>query len=412
MSSQYPPVIVHIVHSLEGGGTERMLVSLLHGFDPARGRHAVVTLRGAGSLAATLPDHVACRPIEAAGRSRSACLKLARLTREWKANVIHARNTGCWYDATVASLLTPGSRLVLGFHGLETGRTFSRRQRRLARWGLCAGTRFTSVSNAGKRQLCEQADIAAERIDVLRNGIDLRPFAAPDPEARRKTRRRFRFDDSAFVVGIVGSLTPVKQHAVLIGAVARAVRHVPAIRLMIVGDGPLRSTLGKAALRPDRAQAEGIAGHVCFTGWCDDVPAMLAGMDAYVCSSESEGMNNALLEAMAAALPIVATDVGDNAVVLRNQREGLLVKPGSTSVMAEALVHLAGSAMLRRRLSDAGRSARASLVGAFGFSGRSRSTIAGYRTCSVSDRWGTATGHHRTCGTGFQPVLAIGGGSC
>ena len=166
---------------------------------------------------------------------------------------------------------------------------------------------------------------------------------------RRDTRRRFDFGDSAFVVGIVGSLTPVKQHAVLLSAFGRAAC-VPTMRLLIVGDGPLRAMLG------DQARAEGVEDRVRFAGWCEDVPAMLAGMDAYVCSSESEGMNNALLEAMAAGLPIIATDVGDNAAVLRNEIEGLIVEPGSVTAMARSLELLAESPSLRDRLGHAARS--------------------------------------------------------
>ena len=192
VSDRRPPGIVHVVHSLEGGGTERGLVSLLCGLDSSYGRHVVVTLRGAGPLAARLPDHVSCRPIGATGRSRTICLKLARIAREWKASVIHARNTGCWYDATVAGWLTPGARLVLGFHGLETGPTFSGRQRRLARLGLYAGARFVSVSEAGKRQLTAEAAIPPERVDVLINGIDLcRSSRMDSTEGFRKAPQPF-----------------------------------------------------------------------------------------------------------------------------------------------------------------------------------------------------------------------------
>jgi glycosyltransferase involved in cell wall biosynthesis len=349
MPSRHLPVILHVVNSLEGGGTERMLISLLGGFDPRRRKHVVVTLRDAGSLAARLPGHVACRPLGADGRSWMTGMRLARVARQWHAAVIHARNTGCWFDATVASILTPKARLVLGFHGLDCGRTFSRRRRRLARWGLRAGAWFTSVSVAGSRQLREQIGIPAWRIAVLENGVDLRPFAELRAQTRGETRQQFQFDDSAFVVGVVGSLTPVKRHNSLISAVARLVSCVPAIRLLVVGDGPLRSVLAA------QAKDEGIADRVFFAGWRDDVPEMLAGMDAYVCSSESEGMNNALLEAMASGLPIVATDVGDNGVVLRDRTEGLLVRPGSVDELVNMLKLLADSADLRRKLAAAAR---------------------------------------------------------
>ncbi|MGB2987120.1 MAG: glycosyltransferase [Phycisphaerae bacterium] len=349
MSRDNRPVIVHVVHSLEGGGTERTLVALLHAFDPSRFRHAVVTLRAAGSLSARLPDHVACRPLVASGRSWSTGLRLAQLTRHWGAAVIHARNTGCWSDATGAGLLTPHTRLVLGFHGLETAGPFNQRHRRLARWALLAGARFTSVSEAGRRQLRDQARIPTDRITLLRNGVELHSFGQLDEAARKRTRAAFQWDDTTFVVGTVGSLTPVKGHITLIRAVARVRQPVPNIRLLIVGDGPQRASLEQ------QAQVEGVGDRVHFLGWREDVSRLMDCMDVYVCSSASEGMNNALLEAMAAGLPIIATDVGDNAAMIRDGVEGQIVKPGSFEAIANTLAIFARSPDLRQRFATAAK---------------------------------------------------------
>lgn len=350
------PMIVHLVHSLEGGGTERTLVALLQAFDHARCRHAVVMLRSAGSLAARLPDHVACRPLGISGRSRLAGFSVARIVRRYGASVIHARNTGCWPDAITASLLSPRVHLVLGFHGLETDRPFSPLQRAWARAAVLAGARFTTVSQAGRRQLYEQAKIPPERIDLLRNGVDLRRFRPGDEVARCRMRAELRLDDDDFVVGTVGSLTPVKEHATLIRAAARAGRCRPALRLLIVGDGPLRTTLMR------QAQAEGFADCVRFTGWRDDVPALLTCMDGYVCSSASEGMSNALLEAMAAGLPIIATNVGDHALVVRDNVEGWIVPPREPKALEQTLGILAANSDALKALGSAAR-ARAEAYG-------------------------------------------------
>lgn len=343
------PTVVHIVHSLDGGGTERTLVALLRAFDHCVFRHRIVTLRAAGPLSARLPVEVACRAIGRTGRSRLTGLTLARIVHHDRAAVIHARNTGCWADAVVARTLTPYARLVLGFHGLESDAGFHPRQRRLARWASRVGSRFLSVSEAGRRQLRDQVDIPPDRIDVLPNGVDLRRFGGLTDTMRMRLRRELGFDESAFVVGIVGSLTPVKGHTTLIRAVDLAVDSVPAIRLLIVGDGPLRASLSQ------QARTCGIADRVQFTGWREDVPDLLGCMDVYVCSSASEGMNNALLEAMAVGLPIIATDVGDNAIMLRDRNEGCIVEPGSAMAIADALRTLFAQPDARRRLAAAAR---------------------------------------------------------
>ena len=343
------PVVIHVVHSLEGGGTERTLVALLRAFDHAALRHVVVTLREAGRLSARLPDQVACRPIAAAGRSWWSGLRLAKTARNYRAALIHARNTGCWGDAAIAGLLTPGVRLLLGFHGLETRQALGRRQRRQARWALLAGARFVSVSQAGRRQLHDQAGVPSDRIDVLPNGVDLRRFGTLSTSARKRMRAEFGFDDLGFVVGTVGALTPVKQHWALIRAVACAAEHVPNIRLLIVGEGPLLASL------IEQARVLGIANRVVFTGRREDVPALMRCMDTYVCSSASEGMNNALLEAMATGLPIVATDVGDNRLAIRDGIEGCIVEPGSPMAITDALRELGQSPELRQRFAASAR---------------------------------------------------------
>ncbi|UCC30333.1 MAG: glycosyltransferase [Phycisphaerales bacterium] len=368
------PVVVHVIHSLEGGGTERTLVALLRAFDPSVLRHVVVTLRGAGRLSARLPDHVACRPIAAVGRSWWTGPGLAKITRDYQAALIHARNTGCWIDAIIARILTPGARLVLGFHGLETTQPLSRRQRRQARWAVLAGARFVSVSQAGRRQLCDQAGVPSDRIDVLPNGVDLRRFGSLPSGTRKRMRANFGFDDLGFVVGTVGALTPVKQHWALIRAVAYAAKHVPNIRLLVVGEGPLLASL------TEQASALSIANRVVFTGRREDVPALMRCMDAYVCSSASEGMSNALLEAMATGLPVVATDVGDNGLTVRDGIEGRIVEPGSPSAITDALTVLGQSPDLCQRFAASARTRAAE----YDFDRTARAYEAYYRTLLVT----------------------------
>lgn len=349
MPSDPFPTIVHLVHSLEGGGTERTLVALLSRFDPMKLRHIVVTQRSAGALSSELPDHVSCRPLGALGRSRYTAIRLGRLLREWRPAVIHARNTGSWADAIIATFLRRRTRLLLGFHGLETREPFSRRQQRIAKLGLRAGAMFTSVSNAGKRQLNNEARIPLEQVEVLANGVDLAQYGARSDAVRYGTRSELGITGDAIVVGTVGSLTSVKGHKSIIRAVARASRLPNAVRLVVVGEGPLRAELMA------EAREAGIEDLVVFTGRREDLPALYSGMDVFVCGSESEGMNNAVLEAAAMGLPIVATDVGDNAEVIRDNVEGLIVPARDHRMMGDALAMLVGNPVLRGRLGAAAR---------------------------------------------------------
>jgi len=118
---------------------------------------------------------------------------------------------------------------------------------------------------------------------------------------------------------------------------------------LIVGDGPLRASLA------EQVRQAGMEEFVRFAGRRDDGPQLLAGMDLYVCSSRSEGMSNAVLEAMAAGRPVVATEVGDNRWLLDDGRAGVLVPPREPRRLAGAIGELAADEAVRRSLGQAAR---------------------------------------------------------
>ncbi len=360
MTANDRPTVIHVVHSLDGGGTERVLLALLQSLDHSEMRHVVVTLRQAGSLAGRLPDFVPCFALGASGRDRMAGLRLARVARKVHANIIHARNVCCWFDAVVAKVMSPRAQLVLGFHGLESEDQLSRQACLVAKGALSIGGRIASVSLCGRAMLARQLGTAGESIIHLPNGIENSKVVDNSGEQRARMRRSLGFAENDRVIGSVGSLTPVKGYDVLLESFASLARLNDQFRLLLVGDGPVRARLLEDAM------ALGVFDRVRFAGHSNDVPAMLSAMDAYVCSSRSEGMNNALLEAMAGGLPIVATSVGDNAVMIRDRIDGILVGPNDAAAMYSAI---------RCIFEDPGERARLASTA------RNRSREFGYRKC-------------------------------
>lgn len=344
------PLVVHLVHSLDGGGTERVLVSLLRAFNHHAVRHAVVTLRDAGSLAADLPDDVACIALDASGRCRTSGIRLAGILARLRPTLIHARNVCTWCDAVVARVLCHGPKLVLGFHGLESGGPFSQRDRWTAWAASALDASFTSVSESGRRKMARELRLPVHRIQFLPNGIDLTQFGNGSLAVRNEVRDSFGFQLSDRVIGIVGSLTRVKGHGVLIEAVAMAAEKSPHVRLLVVGDGALRNDLERIAGK------FGIRDRVRFAGWQDDIPSVLSALDAYVCASHSEGMSNSVMEAMASALPVVSTAVGDHPVIVRHGVDGLIVPPNDVTALADAIETMVSSP---EPATSMGRSARA-----------------------------------------------------
>ncbi len=350
------PTILHVVNSLSGGGTERHLLSLLHRFDHQRMRHVVVTLRDAGDLTDRLPDHVACRPLFATNRDRATGLRLAALARRYHASLIHARNTGVWLDAILAKLLAPRIRLILGFHGLDSGSTFCKRTRLKCRLGTLAGANFATVSHAGRVQLMEQGGIPGDRIHVLTNGIELDRFQFNREETRGAVRAELNMHPDDFVIGAVGSLTTVKRFDILLRAMAEVRDRIPKAKAILMGDGPLMTDLRKLATDLQ------IADRIHFCGWREDVPRLLTACDLFASTSDSEGMSNAILEAMASGLPIVATDVADHRSLLEQNQCGLIFLRGSHTDLAQHIVTISGTNELRDRFSRAAQSYAASFA--------------------------------------------------
>jgi glycosyltransferase involved in cell wall biosynthesis len=147
----------------------------------------------------------------------------------------------------------------------------------------------------------------------------------------------------------VGRLVPIKDVATLLHAFAELRRTAPAARLVVAGDGELRADLERLAA------SLGVGSAVTFTGWRLDLENIYSAVDAVVLSSLNEGTPVALIEAMAAARPVVATDVGGVPDVVTHEHTGLLVPPGAPSELARAMARLAADAGLRRRLGAAGR---------------------------------------------------------
>ena len=135
-------------------------------------------------------------------------------------------------------------------------------------------------------------------------------------------------------MGLVGRLVPAKAPDVFLRAVSLAAARVPGLRGLVVGDGPLRAELEAGARRL------GLGDRVVFAGVREDVEELLPGLDALLFSSLREGLSMAMLEAMAAGVPVVATEVGGTPELITHGESGLLVPPGDPGRLADALIGL------------------------------------------------------------------------
>jgi glycosyltransferase involved in cell wall biosynthesis len=239
----------------------------------------------------------------------------------------HAAKAGA-LGRRAALRLASRPKLVHTFHGHSLAGYFPRPLAaffaRIERELAAETDALIAVSEEVRRELALVHRIAPEsRFTVIRNGIDLEPFTPPSEARRRDARARLRVSGAETKVVIVPArLAAVKGHELLFAALARWPASAPPLEVHLVGDGPLRSRLERRAARVER-RSPGM--RIVFHGHRDDLPRMLDAADVVVLPSRSEGMSLALIEAMAAARPIVATAVGGTPDLIATGTHGLLV---------------------------------------------------------------------------------------
>ena len=198
-----------------------------------------------------------------------------------------------------------------------------------------------------RRRMIRRELVPSKRIRVVYNGVDAERFAPTDvPEM---LRTEFGMSPGAVVVGIVARLTEEKNHPCLFRAVAGLLSRFPELRLLVVGDGPMRQPLN------DLATDLGLTNHVIFAGERSDVALLLNLMDVVVLISAAAGCSNAILEAQATGQPVVASAVGGNLEIVNHEVDGFLVPHDDPIALAERLATLLGDIQLRQAFGRAGR---------------------------------------------------------
>lgn len=338
--------VAQLVYSPAIGGSEMLALDLCarldrRAFDPL----LLLAYPGEGPI----PQLAAARGVPVYGLCRTRARRLlwpllvARALRRLSVDVVHA------HHVPLFGVVARGAQFArVPVIATEHARhTISRRPslQRLARRAVEEADGFTVVSHDLARWFVGELGVTPERVEVVHNGVDLARFAPGGDPA--PLRRLAGADARTPVVLSVGRLVEAKHQELLIDAVA-ALADLDA-RLVLVGDGERREALER------HARASGAAGRVVFAGTRPDVPALFAGADAFALSSRREGLPVVLLEALASAVPVVATRVGGIPELVEDGVTGLLVPPEDATALAQALRALLADPAHARALGSAGR---------------------------------------------------------
>ena len=318
--------IAHLIESDGPGGAERMLAQLAASLQAAGCENvAFLPADGEGWLDGQLADTgVAVERVRIdGGLSRRSAQWLERAFRRHRITLAHSHDfTMAVYGAWGAR--RAGVRHVITMHG---GRYYAGRlRRRLAMRAAVAVSGLTvAVSKTLAAQLSRDLWVRPSRIMTIPNGVGF------VPATRATLRAELGLGPQDRLLLAVGNLYPVKGHTYLVEALGLLAARHPSVHLAIAGRGQTGDALA--------AQAAQLAlgGRLHLLGLRSDIPNLLASADVFVLPSLSEGLPLALLEAMLAGCPIVASDVGEVSTVLSGGDAGVLVQPGSALVLAAAL---------------------------------------------------------------------------
>jgi sugar transferase (PEP-CTERM/EpsH1 system associated) len=334
--------VVHLLSTLHVGGLEKFVLDLARLTDHRCFDVRVLCLLEKGPLEKDfVAAHVPVDSLDCQNASKLPTLvRLVDSLRRLRPHVLHTHNPNPHVFGTPASRLAGIPVLIHTKHGRNYPKL--RRSVLINRLASHFSDAIVAVSADAADVARRVEGVPPEKVHVIRNGIDLARFDGTRQFSPAKDSRKLRFIH-------VARLDPVKDQATLLRAARMVADSVPDFQLDIVGDGPegakLREEASRLAL--DR--------QVRFLGCRSDVPDLLASAGAFVLSSISEGISLTLLEAMAAGLPVVATDVGGNREVVETDWTGILVPPRSPRDLAVAIRTLIDDPGMARRMGQAGR---------------------------------------------------------
>lgn len=340
--------VAHVIGSLRTGGAERQLVNYLLAADRTEFRHTVYCLEARGELAESVEQ--AGIPVRRVGiRRRYAPWSLTRFAGLLRAEgvvVVHAHMHDSALWGRLAGKLAGVAVMITTEHGKELwkGPVRVAIDHHLSRWTA----RHIAVSRDGMELRKQRERLPADKLILIPNGVRIPPDG-DKAEPRARLRDEFGFAPDDQVLGTVGRIVAAKGYEYLLEALG-SLRHThPRARWLAVGDGDQRAVLG------DLASAAGLVDAVVWAGRRGDIDDLLAAMDIWVMSSVREGLPVALLEAMAAGRPIVATDVGGIPEAVRDGREGLIVPAADSGALSGAIGRLLDEPAVGARLGAAAR---------------------------------------------------------
>ncbi|MBI1314232.1 glycosyltransferase [bacterium] len=328
------PTICQVLHSLHIGGAEVLAAGLARALSD-RFRFVFACLDDVGCLGEQLRDDGFT--VELLGRKDGIDWRCGRrlgvFLKTQQVDVLHAHQYTPFFQSLVGRLSRWRTPIVITEHGRHFPDSRSAKRVAVNRLLMRRRDRVIGVGASVRRALIANEGISADRVEVIYNGVDLSPFEAVSNNVslRREVRSELELADDEQTILQVARLNPLKDHLTAISAVRKLRDGGVSARLILVGEGEERPKI-EAAVRD-----AGLQKHVTLLGARRDISRLLSAADAFLLSSISEGIPLTLIEAMAAGVPVVSTDVGGIPEVIQHGTTGLLAPARDDGRLAKHL---------------------------------------------------------------------------
>lgn len=342
--AQHPLTICQVLHSLQVGGAEVLAARLARQLGRSY-RFVFACLDELGPLGQQLRDEGFAVLVlnRRAGLDWKCPWRLARFLRQEGVDLVHAHQYTPFFYTLAARRLYRRPPLLFTEHGRHHP-DYPRRKRMLAnRLLLEARDRVVGVGQAVRQALIHNEGIPDHRVGVIYNGVNLAPFSNGRPD-RLAVRREIGVGADDLVLLQVARLNYLKDHATALRTLARLRPERPNARLILVGEGEERNAIQELIQKLD------LSANVRLLGLRSDVNRLLAAADVFLLTSISEGIPLTLIEAMAAGVPVVSTDVGGVPEVLSDSQTGLLAPAGDDAALAGHVLRLMNSPERREEI--------------------------------------------------------------
>lgn len=342
-----PVKAIHIIGGGEFGGAENHIISLLSSFSPSEVDAKVICFYDSAFAASLRERGVKVFVIDDYHRfDPRVAFRLGRIIRDEQPDILHTHGVKANFIGRLIGKYM-GRKVLTTVHSLLEHDYNQWLMKQVTYWmeRLTRGLtdRFICVSGEIKQDLVSSG-VSPDRAVVIPNGIDMHRYA--NPEQITMFREDLGIPADSFVVGAAARLRPVKGIHLLIEAAGHLRSRLENLHVVVIGDGPQRPELELLV------EKLGLKGRVHFLGYQTEVERYLPGLDCFANVSLSEGLPLAVLEAMAARVPVLASAVGAVPEIVENGREGILVEKGSVPAISEGIVKLAGDAEWRKSLAD------------------------------------------------------------